>query len=472
MAELVADRFELVDRIGSGGVGTVWRAYDHERRRYCAAKLVRRQEPEALLRVLREQSLRLSHPNVLSPYAWAAGDEVVLAASDLVHGGSLAGLIRDHGALPWRYAAEIVGQLLDGLAHVHAAGLVHRDVKPANVLLEATGQAAPHTRLADFGIAYLTDGPRLTASGFVVGTPGYLAPEALAGHPPHPSQDLFAAGVLAWQLLTGAERPEPGDAADVPPPLRTLVTTLLATDPSARPPDATTARRLLTPILAEEPLRLPAMSTDGEPVEVFDVLGPNPPALTAPNEATEALTPSKPIRPIRAAKPTVRLSPPHESPIRSNSPEKVIHTPREPGVSSPPADRLASGRPPGIGWGLPTQPSGGRQNSESRTPEGACGAERPSSPGPTTPAAQRLSALRWWLAAAGGLLLAGAAVLGFLRTGEEPTPPSQPNPTLPAPPTAGERCDWQDVAATEISEDGTPVRCVRQPDGSYLWQPA
>lgn len=388
MAELVADRFELVDRIGSGGVGTVWRAYDHERRRYCAAKLVRRQEPEALLRVLREQSLRLSHPNVLSPYAWAAGDEVVLAASDLVHGGSLAGLIRDHGALPWRYAAEIVGQLLDGLAHVHAAGLVHRDVKPANVLLEATGQATPHARLADFGIAYLTDGPRLTASGFVVGTPGYLAPEALAGHPPHPTQDVFAAGVLAWQLLTGEERPEPGDAAAVPLPLRTLVTTLLAPNPSARPPDATTARRLLAPILAEEPLRLPAMSTDGEPVEVFDVLGPNPPAPTAADEATEALTPHKPIQPIPAA-----------------------------------------------------------------------------------PAAKRLSVLRWWLAAAAGLLLAGAAALGF-STDEEPTPPSQPNPTLPARPTAGERCEWQDVAATEISEDGTPVRCVRQPDGSYLWEPA
>jgi serine/threonine protein kinase len=367
-------------------VGSVWRAYDRREKRYCAAKLVRRQEPEAALRVLREQSLRLAHPHVLTPYAWAADDDVVVAASDLVRGGSLATLIRDHGALPWRYAVEILGQLLDALAHVHSAGLVHRDLKPANVLLEMTGQGAPHARLADFGIAYLRDGPRLTESGFVVGSPGYLAPEVLAGRPPHPGQDLFAAGVVARQLLTGAERPEPAppdwppapesslsratdsSASPVPEPVWTVVNALLAPDPAARPRDAATARHLLEPAMAE-PLRLPAMSADGEPIEVFDVLGPDP-------ERVE--------------------------PLRSRV------------------------------W--------------------------------------------WWVAAAGALVLAAlgivlaiAAVAGFVFT-TDPALPEQVSPG-PTAPNAGERCEWQDVTAAETAADGTPVRCVRRPDGSYTWEP-
>jgi serine/threonine protein kinase len=367
VGELVAGRFELYDRIGSGGVGSVWRAYDRRAKRFCAAKLVRRQEPEATLRVLREQSLRLTHPYVLTPYAWAAEGEVVVAASDLVRGGSLAGLIRDHGALPWPYAVEILGQLLDALAHVHAAGLVHRDLKPANVLLETTGQGGPHVRLADFGIAYLRDGPRLTESGFVVGSPGYLAPEVLAGRPPHPGQDLFAAGVVAAQLLTGAERPEHiGDAppAGVPGPVWTVVRGLLSPDPLARPRDAVTARRLLGPVA--EPLRLPAMSADGEPIEVFDVLGADP--------------------------------------------ERV--------------------RPP-----------------RSRVP--------------------------WWMAAAGALVVAAGALLGFVLA-PEPEEPAAPRPTTPRRPSVevGAPCEWRDVAAAETAADGAPVRCVRSPDGSYTWEPA
>lgn len=355
MGELVAGRFELVDRIGSGGVGSVWRAYDRREKRHCAAKLVRRLEPEVALRVLREQSLRLAHPHVLTPYAWAAGDGVVVAASDLVRGGSLATLIRDHGALPWRYAVEIVGQLLDALTHVHAAGLVHRDLKPANVLLEMTGQGVPHARLADFGIAYLRDGPRLTESGFVVGSPGYLAPEVLAGRPPHPGQDLFAVGVVARQLLTGAEKPDDDAVPNVPSSVWTVVRALLEPDPAARPRDAAIARRLLAQAMLVESLRLPALSTDGEPIEVFDVLGADP--------------------------------------------ERV----------EPPRSRV-----------------------------------------------------RWWLAA-GGVVVAGA-VLGFVLA-----PREQTVTTVPQGPNVGDRCEWQDVAAAETAPNGTPVRCVRRPDGSYTW---
>src|SRR5262245_63950811 len=115
-------------------MGSVWRAYDHRERRYCAAKLVR--DPRVLPRVVREQAVRLKHPHLVTPYAWVADDDGALLAMDLAAGGSLATLLSDYGVLPFRYAAEILGQLLGGLGAVHAAGVVHRDVKPSNVLLE------------------------------------------------------------------------------------------------------------------------------------------------------------------------------------------------------------------------------------------------------------------------------------------------------------------------------------------------
>ncbi|MCP3803697.1 serine/threonine protein kinase [Allokutzneria sp. A3M-2-11 16] len=290
MNELVAGRFALVDRIGAGGAATVWRAYDQRERKYCAAKLANGQSADVLVRVVREQGVRLTHPHVLSPYTWAAEDNGVLVASELVRGGTLLALIRDHGVLPWRYAAEIVLQLLDALDHVHKAGLLHRDVKPSNVLMEATGAGAPHARLADFGIAYPADGPRLTEVGFVVGTPGYLAPEILAGHPPQPSQDLFALGVLAWQLFAGEERPERRAGTTSPPgvpgPVWTVMSRLLDTDPTRRS-DAGELHAHLAHVLAGTPLELPALSPiTEEPIEVYDVLGALPTGWNDPTTAS------------------------------------------------------------------------------------------------------------------------------------------------------------------------------------------
>ena len=301
MPDVFAGRFELIDPIGVGGAGTVWRAWDRRQERLCAAKVLRQRDAGALLRFVREQGRRLDHPNVLSPYGWAADDDMALLAMDLVGGGSVDNLVADFGPLPPRLAAELLSQLLGALDKIHTAGVLHRDVKPANLLLETTGTARPVLRLSDFGIAIALGEPRLTVHGTVVGTPGYLAPEVLAGAAPSPRQDLYAAGVTAWQLLTGEEPPERGSLPARPPdatdPIWDVVADLTRPDPTARPESAAEALAALAPSLAE-PLAVPAHTPDGELIEVFDHLPPldstHPtPTLQDPPPETEEPPPAQ-----------------------------------------------------------------------------------------------------------------------------------------------------------------------------------
>jgi serine/threonine protein kinase len=206
-------------------------------------------------------------------------DDDVLLAMDLVSGGSLETLLGDYGRLPPAYAAEVLDQLLTALSHIHGAGIVHRDVKPANLLLEPSPVGAPHLRLADFGIALGDDGMRFTTTGFTVGTPGYLAPEVLDWNRPGPRQDLYAAGMVCWRMLTGAGDPEPRQPvgtvpAGLPPMLWSVVAHLCAADPARRPANADSARRLLADCRLD--LHLPARTLDGELLQIFDHLGPPP----------------------------------------------------------------------------------------------------------------------------------------------------------------------------------------------------
>ncbi|AJC57268.1 serine/threonine-protein kinase [Streptomyces sp. 769] len=285
MGEIFAGRYELVDPIGRGGVGAVWRAWDHRRRRYVAAKVLQQSDAHTLLRFVREQALRIDHPHVLAPASWAADDDKVLFTMDLVHGGSLAHLIGDYGPLPPRMVCALMDQLLAGLTAVHAEGVVHRDIKPANILLEATGTGRPHLRLSDFGIAMRKGEPRLTETNYVVGTPGYFAPEQMLGSEPDFPADLFAAGLVALSLITGA-KPDtealvrrfmdhggvPNAPEDVPEPLWQVLASLLHPDPDARFRTATGARKAL---LAAADL-LPEVTLEDEVVEVFDHIGPLP----------------------------------------------------------------------------------------------------------------------------------------------------------------------------------------------------
>ncbi|MEW2253984.1 protein kinase [Streptomyces sp. NPDC047869] len=284
MGEVFAGRYELADPIGRGGVGAVWRAWDHRRRRYVAAKVLQQSDAHSLLRFVREQALRIDHPHVLAPASWAADDDKVLFTMDLVGGGSLVHLVGDYGPLPPAFVCTLLDQLLSGLAAVHAEGVVHRDIKPANVLLEATGTGRPRLRLSDFGIAMRFGEPRLTETNLVVGTPGYLAPEQLLGSEPDFPADLFAVGLVALYLLEGAkpdakalvryfaEHGTPGAPRGVPEPVWQIVATLLQPDPAARFRTATGARKALASAVE----LLPEPGVDDELIEIFDQLGPLP----------------------------------------------------------------------------------------------------------------------------------------------------------------------------------------------------
>lgn len=288
MGEVFAGRYELADPIGRGGVGAVWRAWDHRRRRYVAAKVLQQRDAHSLIRFVREQALRIDHPHVLAPASWAADDDQILFTMDLVAGGSLVHLIGDYGPLPPAFVCTLLDQLLSGLAAVHGEGVVHRDIKPANILLEATGTGRPRLRLSDFGIAMRLGEPRLTDINLVVGTPGYLAPEQLMGAEPDFPADLFAVGLVALYLLEGA-KPDakalvqyfaehgtpPVAPQGIPEPLWQVVAMLLQPDPLARFRTATGVRKAL----AEAKELLPEPGPDDELIEIFDQLGPLPPGF-------------------------------------------------------------------------------------------------------------------------------------------------------------------------------------------------
>lgn len=310
MGEVFAGRYELIDPIGRGGAGAVWRAWDHRRRRYVAAKVLLRSDAHTLLRFVREQALRIDHPHVLAPASWAADDDKVLFTMDLVSGGSLAHVIGDYGPLPPRFVCTLLDQLLSGLAAVHAEGVVHRDIKPANILLESTGTGRPHLRLSDFGISMRKGEPRLTETDLVVGTPGYFAPEQLTGSEPDFSADLFAVGLVALYLLQGVKPDSralvehfrahgtPSAPEGVCAPLWDVIATLLQPDPHSRFKTATGARKAL----AEAVQLLPPPAPDEIPVEVFDQLGPlpagfgpqGPPSTSATTPRTPAAVPPPP----------------------------------------------------------------------------------------------------------------------------------------------------------------------------------
>jgi serine/threonine-protein kinase len=243
---VIAGRYAMLDQIGAGGMGSVWRARDVRSGEIVAVKVLGQHNAALLIRFVREQAVRVRHPHVVAPISWAADDDLVVLAMDLVTGGSVQDLLDEHGTLPVGYAAALLEQLLQALAAVHAAGLVHRDVKPANLLLQPAdpaGDGRPHLRLGDFGVAAPIADARYTTVPGAIGTEGYMAPEQARGALPDPSQDLYAVGRVGLQLVTGL--PPQRQGAIGSGALRPLLERLLVVDPEQRLASAEAALQLL-----------------------------------------------------------------------------------------------------------------------------------------------------------------------------------------------------------------------------------
>ncbi len=252
-------RFRLERLLGEGAQATVWLAHDPRLDRDVALKVLNADSNNAVDEWLQEARAvsRLNHPGIVQVFEADRFDGRPALVFELVHGGTLMPLLRQ-GAMPARRAVELMISVLDALACAHAAGVVHRDLKPSNILLDVQGRP----RVTDFGIAARVQDAKAAR---VVGTPGYISPEAARGEAPHPRMDVFAAGILLAELLSGTRLnrdPDPMrcvqrvlqedlclpqvDGRDIDDALRALVDRALSRDPGLRWESAAELRDALT----------------------------------------------------------------------------------------------------------------------------------------------------------------------------------------------------------------------------------
>lgn len=413
MGDVIAGRFELLDVIASGASGTVWRAADLRHGRVCAAKVMRQRDSTDIIRFARENSVRIDHPHLLAPYAFAVEDDYVVIGMPLLRGGTVADLLHEQGALVDAATALLLSQLLEALATLHERGWIHRDVKPGNLLLAATGTGTPSLGLSDFGIAVHEDHSRLTATGFVNGTPGFVAPEVEQGGKISPRQDLWAAGVVALRCLDPSvvvdARGSSGSEvravlARLDPRLAGAIAALLEPDPARRGPDARTVAAAL-PDPSGSDGTAPYRTRDGRVLEVPDRMPPLP--ISSRWRDTEELAPGDP---------ELTATP-------------VLGVPRS---SSPPPDDD------------PTRPSG------PRTP-------------PTVPRRRRGGTVPLVLGSLGvlaALVLTVLAVLG---------PPAGDHGTADPALRPGSQCSYAEQNQKATTAHGARVVCTRVDDGGYRW---
>ena len=272
----VGSKYLLEEPIGRGATGTVWRASQRETAGAEAAvpgqpgetvaiKVLKEElanDADIVMRFMRERSvlLRLTHPNIVRVRDLVVEGDLLALVMDLIEGPDLHHYLRQNGPLSPVAAALLTAQVADALAASHADGVVHRDLKPANVLLNQAG-GQMHPMLTDFGIARLADSPGLTRTHEFVGTPAYIAPESAEGRPQTSAVDIYGAGIMLYELVTG--RPpfgggsalevlhqhlsaEPRRPSTVPDPLWTVIERCLRKNPDERPSAENLARGLRT----------------------------------------------------------------------------------------------------------------------------------------------------------------------------------------------------------------------------------
>jgi len=201
VGELVMGRFRVLDRVGSGGMGTVYRAFDERLQRQVAVKEIAGADARRVLREA-QAAARLNHPGIVTLYELGSEGDRALLVSELVEGTTLAELALSE-SLSDREAAEFGSDICEALAHAHERGVIHRDVKPQNVIVRADDGVGRRAKLMDFGIASLAGAPALTATGEVVGTLAYMAPEQAEGEPANEPADTYSLALTLYELWAG-----------------------------------------------------------------------------------------------------------------------------------------------------------------------------------------------------------------------------------------------------------------------------
>ncbi|AQS67997.1 serine/threonine-protein kinase [Streptomyces pactum] len=288
-ARLLAGRYRLGDVLGRGGMGTVWRAEDETLGRTVAVKELRfpgnideEEKRRLITRTLREAKAiaRIRNNSAVTVYDVVEEDDRPWIVMELVEGKSLAEAIREDGLLEPKRAAEVGLAVLDVLRSAHREGILHRDVKPSNVLIAEDGRVV----LTDFGIAQVEGDPSITSTGMLVGAPSYISPERARGHKPGPAADLWSLGGLLYAAVEGAPPYDKGSAIatltavmtenlEEPKnagPLRDVIYGLLNKDPAHRLDDAG-ARALLNKVI-----HAPDRAAGAEPADATKVV-PLPP---------------------------------------------------------------------------------------------------------------------------------------------------------------------------------------------------
>jgi eukaryotic-like serine/threonine-protein kinase len=209
---IIADRYRITSRIGGGGMGQVYKAEHIRMKRQCAVKVLRANlagDPEATQRFQREaeNASQLSHPNVAQIYDFGEHAQLVYLAMEFIDGESLAALLQRESAVHPDVAADIISQSAAALEAAHARGVLHRDVKPDNIMLGKNPDGTFQVKLVDFGIAraMTSDEQRVTRTGLVIGTPEFMSPEQIAGEELDARSDLYALALVAFQCLTGKD---------------------------------------------------------------------------------------------------------------------------------------------------------------------------------------------------------------------------------------------------------------------------
>jgi serine/threonine protein kinase len=384
-SEVLAGRYRLVALLGQGGAGQVWRAEDLALGRPVAVKVLRRLDGDPMgsterFRSEAQAAARLSHPNVVATYDVGAAAGQVYLVMELVSGRDLAQVLREEGPLPPGLVADIAVQGSQALDAAHAAGIVHRDVKPGNLLLAADGTL----KIADFGIAQAA-GPGRSDGTVLLGTAAYVAPEQVRGGAAVPASDRYALGCVLYELLAGtppfvgpgvddvlrqhvqaAAVPIQVHRPDVWPGLADLVMRLLAKDPATRPASAAAAVACLDgavpvapqppvgdqtrvlPVLAEPAEDEPAqVSHTGRRVPFLAILaavaalvlviagfalhggGTDPVTAAGPTSTTEGRPKPTPTAVKASARPTPRPTPSKPSVTRQPPPRVIPTAPRK-----------------------------------------------------------------------------------------------------------------------------------------------